>query len=260
MVATEVITHKVGTSLIPHRMTDGFVNGTFLCAACGKFIADYLRLESTKEFLVALSRSMGIPTDLLVVKVVNGKNEDRGTWVHPKVAIHLAQWCSPAFAVLVTDWVFDWMTKGAISVPNRPPVYVTRLALSCKMQAGVPDGYWTVFEKAAHLLILVECELKCPVEKYDLLDGSTGIMYGKYRIGKDWIRPAIRYQHIFPDNRGVQLAWAYHLDELKHFDLWLRVDYTRVHLPIYLDGKYNLPEPAAKMIARATGIRRIEGN
>lgn len=39
-----------------------------------------------------------------------GLNKERGTYVHPKVAIHLAQWLSPKFAVFVTEVVFDWMS------------------------------------------------------------------------------------------------------------------------------------------------------
>jgi len=31
-----------------------------------------------------------------------------GTWVHPRVAIHVAQWISPQFAVKVTEWVEEW--------------------------------------------------------------------------------------------------------------------------------------------------------
>ncbi len=52
---------------------------------------------------------MGIPiVDLVQVKT--GRNG--GTWGHPQVAIHCGQWCSPAFAVKVTEWVFTWMTTG----------------------------------------------------------------------------------------------------------------------------------------------------
>ena len=41
-----------------------------------------------------------------VVAKVGGKfDEQHGTWVHPDVAILLAQWCSPKFAVRVSQWV-----------------------------------------------------------------------------------------------------------------------------------------------------------
>jgi hypothetical protein len=46
-----------------------------------------------------------IPADLLAQTVSTGPNEQRGTWVHPQVAIHLAMWCSATFAVQVTTWV-----------------------------------------------------------------------------------------------------------------------------------------------------------
>jgi KilA-N domain len=35
-----------------------------------------------------------------------------GTWLHPDLAIQLAQWCSPAFAIQVSRWVREWMTIG----------------------------------------------------------------------------------------------------------------------------------------------------
>ena len=83
-----------------------------MAKAEGKLIADYLRLESTKAFLEALSLDMGIPISKLI-EVRRGKPAElQGTWGHPQVAIHCGQWCSPTFAVLVTNWVLTWMTTG----------------------------------------------------------------------------------------------------------------------------------------------------
>lgn len=93
--------------------TDGYVDATEMCQANGKKFYDYSRLKSTQKYLEALSRSAGIPVDLLIRQVTVGENEERGTWVHPKVAIHLGQWCSPQFAVFVTDLVFAWMNGNA---------------------------------------------------------------------------------------------------------------------------------------------------
>lgn len=59
--------------------------------ASGKLLNDYLRLKNTKEFLDELSGSTGIPVDLLVQIIINGPNVNRGTWVHPQVAINLGQ-------------------------------------------------------------------------------------------------------------------------------------------------------------------------
>lgn len=264
MVQGEMLIHKVGESLIPHRLTDGYINATVLCKACGKLVADYLRLDSTDEFLQALSKTMGIPI-VSLVQVKTGRNG--GTWVHPQVAVNLGQWCSARFAVLVSQWVFEWMTRGAepaapspqpppTPAPHRQPVYVRRLSLAYRMQTGVPEGYWTVFDKSSNLLILVECDLAMPVEEYDLLDGSVGIHWSKFREDQPWAGERIRYEHTFPDKRGVQQAWAYPHKELAPFDLWLRNLYIPRHLPDYLDRKYKPTIPSRTLISRALGDRR----
>jgi KilA-N domain len=49
-----------------------------------------------------------IHRDLLIQTITTGPNEERGTWAHPRVAIHCAMWCSAMFAVQVTSWVEDW--------------------------------------------------------------------------------------------------------------------------------------------------------
>ena len=32
--------------------------------------------------------------------------------MHHKLAVHLAQWCNPEFALLVSDWIEEWLTTG----------------------------------------------------------------------------------------------------------------------------------------------------
>lgn len=92
------------------RADDGYVNATKLCRDEGKRMNHYLHNQETKDYLAELSRSAGIPANLLVVKRNTGVNNERGTWVHPKVAIHLAQWLSPKFAVFVTNIMMEWFS------------------------------------------------------------------------------------------------------------------------------------------------------
>ena len=86
--------------------------------ANGKKWNDYSRNASTQEFLAALASEAGIPVSLLVEsrKGVTSGGREQGTWVHPKVAMHLAQWCSPRFAVVVSGWVLDLLTTGKAQV------------------------------------------------------------------------------------------------------------------------------------------------
>jgi hypothetical protein len=89
-----------------------------MAQACGKQINDYTRTDNktVQAFLQELSTETGIPVsgvDGLIQSRKGGNNKIlQGTWGHPQVAIHCAQWCSAAFAVQVTKWVFNWMNTG----------------------------------------------------------------------------------------------------------------------------------------------------
>ena len=97
--------------VIQHRAGDDYVNATAMCKAHGKLFADYRRLGRTQANLEVLSTDIGIPIALLVQSRATGPYAERGTWVHPLVALNLAQWCSPKFAVWVAGLIYDAM-KG----------------------------------------------------------------------------------------------------------------------------------------------------
>ena len=79
------------------------VNATQMCRAVGKLFGHYRRLDSTEEFLQELSSNIHIRI-LDLVKSNQGGNHS-GTWVDWRVALHLAQWLSPAVQVQVTGWI-----------------------------------------------------------------------------------------------------------------------------------------------------------
>ncbi|VTS00504.1 kila-n domain protein : Uncharacterized protein OS=Parabacteroides goldsteinii dnLKV18 GN=C803_01585 PE=4 SV=1: KilA-N [Tuwongella immobilis] len=110
------------------QRNDGYINATQLCKAAGKLFADYRRSAETKAFLDALGSDMGIPisaetTELQICRSVlieakKGGAGPQGTWVHPRVAIDLARWCSPQFAVVVNGWIFELMNRGSVAQPS----------------------------------------------------------------------------------------------------------------------------------------------
>jgi hypothetical protein len=57
---------------------------------------------------------------------MDGPNESRGTWVHPKVAINIAQWISPKFSVQVSEWIYQLLTTGSVKL-ERPIKKLTNL-------------------------------------------------------------------------------------------------------------------------------------
>jgi hypothetical protein len=103
------VMHDVAGIRIGQRASDGYFDATAMCRAHGKQFNDYRRIQQTAEFLDALSSKTGIPVFDLVQSI---QGPHGGTWVHHRVAINLAQWCSPQFAVDVTEWVENWLTSG----------------------------------------------------------------------------------------------------------------------------------------------------
>nr|WP_279391718.1 KilA-N domain-containing protein [Shimia aestuarii] len=103
----KLIEHEVQGSPVQQRATDGYINATAMCRIAGKRWGHYNENGQTQAFLNALEADVGIPTSELVKSVKGGDPRIQGTWVHPQVAVHLAQWLSPEFAVKVSKWVYD---------------------------------------------------------------------------------------------------------------------------------------------------------
>lgn len=96
--------------VVSEMRPDGYVNATRMCQSAGKRLHHWLRLEGTQSLLKSMERSARIRADLLVQQVTEGPNEQRGTWVHPHVAVQLASWCNSDFAAAVSDVVFRYTT------------------------------------------------------------------------------------------------------------------------------------------------------
>lgn len=132
-------------TLITQRAKDGYINATAMCKAANRKMNDYSRLSTTAAFLEALGAETGIPASELIQSLKGGLIEEQGTWVHPQVAIHLAQWLSPQFAVQVTLWVFEWISGGPKIVERLP--YHLRRYVANMMQ--VPRSHFSILDHAA---------------------------------------------------------------------------------------------------------------
>jgi hypothetical protein len=116
MTGLQVIERDANGMPVRQRAGDGYVNATQLCKAAGKRFNDYTSAQPTKDFLGELSAETGIAVSELVQTRKGGDTANQGSWVHPDVAIHLAQWCSPKFAVMVSRWVRELLAAGHVSI------------------------------------------------------------------------------------------------------------------------------------------------
>jgi len=92
-----LIQHESNGSVIEQRASDGYINATQLCQVAGKRWHNYVRNETTGHFLRALEAKTRIRVMELIQEVIS-EDGVKSTWVHPKVAIHLAQWLSADFS------------------------------------------------------------------------------------------------------------------------------------------------------------------
>ncbi len=103
------------------RMLDGFVSATKLCKSAGKEWKHYNENQNTKKFLNMLAIEMKILSIDLVKSKKGGNILEQGTWVHPDVAIHLAQWCLPLFsAKFIKQYTTEQITIKELQLAFKP--------------------------------------------------------------------------------------------------------------------------------------------
>lgn len=128
-MSVAVIEREANGVVVAQRREDGFINGTAMCAAHGKDISDWLKTDDTWDLVTALAEDLGVKPkshksgnsvytrvsasypSLAIVRRGSPENGG-GTWLHPDLAIQLAQWCNKVFAIQVSRWVREWLTTG----------------------------------------------------------------------------------------------------------------------------------------------------
>ena len=214
------IKHHVEDNLVPQRAVDGYVNATAMCKAVRKNFETYRKLSVTNEFLEELGKATELAPERLIQTFHDGFSTE--VWVHPELAINLAQWCSPKFAVAVAMWVREWMA-GKVK-PSGLPYHIERYMAN---RSESPPTHFSMLNELIFGLI-------APLESegYSLPDSlvpdiSEGKMFCKWlreerEIDTDSLST---YPHKYQDGR---LVWPkLYPNELladfrKHFhEVWL---------------------------------------
>ena len=136
---TAIIKHQFQDYAIGQRSKDSYVNLTQMCATAGKQVNDYLRLDSTNEYINALSAVTGIPVTsegkgLGLVQVKQGGNQQQGTWAHPEVAIDCAQWVSVDLRIWANRTLVQFIAAQQLP-PAEPKALPTVPEMSKRNQA-----------------------------------------------------------------------------------------------------------------------------
>jgi hypothetical protein len=95
--------------------SNGYINATKMCRDCNKHFKYWNENKQSKNLFYELSSHVGNSTSELSKSVSGGKiTKIRGTYVHPKLIIHIASWCSSEYALKVSDIVIEYHAKQAL--------------------------------------------------------------------------------------------------------------------------------------------------
>ena len=203
-ISLPLVHYEIEHEVIHQRVKDGYINATAMCKAARKKISHYWLVANTTAFINELSADAGIPASELVQSIKGGIPELQGTWVHPQVAIHLAQWLSPKFAVRVSKWVMDWMS-GKIPGGNLP--YHLRRYIA--NMSSVPNGHFSMLNEMTIALIAPLEHMGYVLPDNMLPDISEGRMFSKFLRDNGYDPDNMpRYTHVYEDGRAIS-ARAY---------------------------------------------------
>ena len=97
------------------REEDGYINIGKICASHGKNFQHWVENNQTKSMLTELSSRYD---DVQWIETSRSKNR-HGTYVHPIIALHVAQWISPQTTVNMLGWMFELVLTGTVDVSTR---------------------------------------------------------------------------------------------------------------------------------------------
>ena len=107
------LTLKNNTELSIPVSKDGYVNCTKLCQAGNKRIDKWIANKQSKELLEAYSKLPRIRGSL-ILRAVEGKNG--GSYYPMDIAIQIAQWIDPYFALQVSNWTRELLLFGSVTL------------------------------------------------------------------------------------------------------------------------------------------------
>lgn len=234
-MTTETRIFKYNDTPITFEETNGdvMVNLTEMAKPFGKFPADFLRLDQTKQFIEVLNEksTMGIP----IVKTTNGGSSP-GSWAHQKLALKFAAWLNPRFELWVYDRIEELLRHGATAINPDDllnPDFIIRLATELKqereskkvleaekeMYKSISDHHArTIAEQSPRVLFAQSVEASnrsILIAELAKLLSQNGVEMGQNRLF-GWLR-----DHGYLGNRGehynipTQMSMEMELFELK---------------------------------------------
>lgn len=117
MKTAQIMERQFKDGVIKQNHKTGWFNATDLIQVANqyrqqiglekKLIADYLKTNSTKEFIKEI-----LDRENISIAYTSKRGKGGGTWVHPLILIDIAMWLSPDFKYEAMKWLEDNLIKN----------------------------------------------------------------------------------------------------------------------------------------------------
>ena len=98
------ILHTVNHHVVSQKNENGYINLSQLAEAIERDIDVWLNLQETKHQVENFKTYQSEQILPFITEV-----SDRSIWAHPEIAVQFALWREPALALVVSQWVRQWI-------------------------------------------------------------------------------------------------------------------------------------------------------
>ena len=188
---------------ISFEFADGnrMINATEMAKPFGKLVGGFLRLQSTKEFILLLESryaDMHNGTTTGVLRVIQGgEPEIQGTWMDEKLALKFAAWLSPAFELWIYDKIQELLTTGKTELKEVPPTGFSAtlrlLAQQWEAQEKINSEVRQELDNTAERLDELEAKILSVDDQYYTIAGYCALngIACPLHLAKEWGKRAV---------------------------------------------------------------------
>lgn len=171
----------------------------------------------------------------LVIKIAGSGPHKTDYLLSRAPALEAAAYLSAALKA----WIYVTMARLIQEGPQEQPelrTYFKRFSLFPK--ENLRPKHWCVFLEILPLYEIIQERMKLDVGRRDLIDGSVGTQWVRFRDGKDWAVERHQMSYTFPGEVQAYDIWQYHNSELPYFREFLNEVYEPELLYSYTRRKF----------------------
>jgi len=202
------------------RKLDGYLNATKICQSQGSTFAEYFKLKSTKSFVNELSKVTNIPQDTLIM--------ERGTWVHPRIAVHIEQRLCPDFAIAKFDGPSLWDLGGK---EGKIPLHIRKYIISIM---GIPYEKFSIMNEVSYTVLAQLESVGYKIPENVLPDIARGTMFYSFLLERNLLVNLPLYTHTFANGSTIR-SQLHPIKHLFQFRNYLKMTWIPLHMVIYFE-------------------------